>query len=88
IGGGLLGLEAARGLLNLGMDVTVIHINGYIMDRQLDEAASLMLRRELEEQGMTFLVNKRTAAITGRRRVEGLKFADGSELEADLIVMA
>lgn len=37
---------------------------------------------------MTFLVNKRTAAITGRRRVEGLKFADGSELEADLIVMA
>ncbi|QDY83241.1 NAD(P)/FAD-dependent oxidoreductase [Paenibacillus polymyxa] len=88
IGGGLLGLEAARGLLNLGMDVTVIHINDYIMDRQLDEAASLMLRRELEEQGMTFLVNKRTTAITGRRRVEGLKFADGSELEADLIVMA
>ncbi|NEU26428.1 NAD(P)/FAD-dependent oxidoreductase [Paenibacillus polymyxa] len=88
IGGGLLGLEAARGLLNLGMDVTVIHINDYIMDRQLDEAASLMLRRELEEQGMTFLVNKRTTAIAGRRRVEGLKFADGSELEADLIVMA
>ncbi|MGZ0041973.1 nitrite reductase large subunit NirB [Paenibacillus ottowii] len=88
IGGGLLGLEAARGLLNLGMDVTVIHINDYIMDRQLDEAASLMLRRELEEQGMTFLVNKRTTAIAGCRRVEGLKFADGSELEADLIVMA
>ncbi|WP_068499127.1 nitrite reductase large subunit NirB [Paenibacillus kribbensis] len=88
IGGGLLGLEAARGLLNLGMDVTVIHIHEHIMDRQLDEAASLMLRRELEEQGMNFLVNKRTAAITGRRRVEGLKFADGSELEADLIVMA
>ncbi|MEC0181573.1 nitrite reductase large subunit NirB [Paenibacillus peoriae] len=88
IGGGLLGLEAARGLLNLGMDVTVIHIHEHIMDRQLDEAASLMLRCELEEQGMNFLVNKRTAAITGRRRVEGLKFADGSELEADLIVMA
>ncbi|WP_025715658.1 nitrite reductase large subunit NirB [Paenibacillus sp. 1-18] len=88
IGGGLLGLEAARGLLNLGMDVTVIHIHEHIMDRQLDEAASLMLRRELEEQGMNFLVNKRTAAITGRRRVEGVKFADGSELEADLIVMA
>lgn len=88
IGGGLLGLEAARGLLNLGMDVTVIHIHEHIMDRQLEEAASFMLRRELEEQGMTFLVNKRTAAITGRRRVEGLKFADGSGLEADLVVMA
>lgn len=88
IGGGLLGLEAARGLLNLGMDVTVIHIHEQIMDRQLDEAASFMLRRELEEQGMTFLVNKRTAAITGHRRVEGLKFADGSGLEADLVVMA
>jgi nitrite reductase (NADH) large subunit len=52
IGGGLLGLEAARGLLHLGMEVNVVHINPFLMDRQLDEAASRMLQRELEAQGM------------------------------------
>ncbi|MGG1877404.1 nitrite reductase large subunit NirB [Paenibacillus cisolokensis] len=88
IGGGLLGLEAARGLLNLGMDVTVVHLGKHLMDRQLDAPASEMLRRELEEQGMNFLMEKQTAAIIGRRRAEGLEFADGSRLEADLVVMA
>lgn len=88
IGGGLLGLEAARGLLNLGMDVHVIHINGILMNRELDEPAARMLQRELEAQGMKFLLSKQSAAITGRRRVKALQFADGSEVEADLIVMA
>lgn len=88
IGGGLLGLEAARGLLNLGMDVTVVHIHPYLMERQLDEPASRMLQHELEAQGMKFLMQKQTASIYGGRRAEGLEFADGSRLEADLVVMA
>lgn len=88
IGGGLLGLEAARGLLHLGMEVSVVHINEYIMERQLDEAASLMLQKELEAQGMKFLLNKQSEAILGKKRVKGLLFADGSIADADLIVMA
>ncbi|WP_080834370.1 nitrite reductase large subunit NirB [Cohnella massiliensis] len=88
IGGGLLGLEAARGLLNLGMDVSVVHIHEHIMDRQLDTAASMMLRRELESQGMKFLLKKHSESIVGRKRVQALKFADGSQIETDLIVMA
>lgn len=88
IGGGLLGLEAARGLLHLGMDVSVVHINPFLMERQLDEPAARMLQRELEAQGMKFLLQKQTASIYGHRRAEGLEFADGSRLEADLVVMA
>ncbi|MBD2869208.1 nitrite reductase large subunit NirB [Paenibacillus arenilitoris] len=88
IGGGLLGLEAARGLLHLGMEVNVVHINPYLMDRQLDEAASRMLQRELEAQGMQFLLKKSTASIKGKRRATGLVFSDGSEVDGDLVVMA
>ncbi len=88
IGGGLLGLEAARGLLNLGMDVSVIHIAPTLMERQLDETAGKLLQKELEKQGMKFLLEASTAEIYGEERVEGLKFKDGSQLEADLVVMA
>ncbi|THF82757.1 nitrite reductase large subunit NirB [Cohnella fermenti] len=88
IGGGLLGLEAARGLLNLGMDVTVVHSNAHLMNRQLDKAASAMLKRELEAQGMKFLLQKQSERIHGKKRVKSLSFADGTEIEADLVVMA
>lgn len=88
IGGGLLGLEAARGLLNLGMDVTVVHLAPYLMERQLDATAGRLLQKELEKQGMKFLLEKQTEEIYGETRVEGLKFKDGSTLEADLVVMA
>lgn len=88
IGGGLLGLEAARGLLNLGMKVDVIHLAGFLMERQLDEAAGKMLQRELEKQGMNFLMEKQTAEILGDDRVTGIRFQDGEEIETDLVVMA
>jgi nitrite reductase (NADH) large subunit len=88
IGGGLLGLEAARGLLNLNMEVSVVHIFKHVMERQLDEAAALMLQSELEQQGMKFLLEKGTDVITGKKRVTGLRFKDGSSVEADLVVMA
>lgn len=88
IGGGLLGLEAARGLLSLGMDVTVVHLMEHLMERQLDPTASQMLRMELEAQGIKFKMPAATACVLGGERVSGLRFADGSELEADFIVMA
>lgn len=88
IGGGLLGLEAARGLLNLGMQVDVIHLNDFLMERQLDLAAGQLLQKELESQGMNFLLNKQTAEIIGEKNVTGLKFNDGETIDADLIVMA
>ncbi len=88
IGGGLLGLEAARGLINLGMNATVVHICDAIMERQLDPTASRMLQRALEQQGMTFLLEKQTAEILGDERVTGVQFADGSSVPADLVVMA
>jgi len=88
IGGGLLGLEAARGLLNLGMEVQVVHIYDYLMDRQLDHTASGMLRKELETQGMRFVMGKQTERILGRKRVEGILFTDGTRLLTDLVVFA
>ncbi|AOZ91492.1 nitrite reductase large subunit NirB [Paenibacillus crassostreae] len=88
IGGGLLGLEAAKGLVNLGMDVTVVHLMEDIMERQLDRSASSMLQAELERQGIKFAMGKQTSELMGDERVSGLRFSDGSELMADLVVMA
>ncbi|OAS83013.1 MULTISPECIES: nitrite reductase large subunit NirB [Metabacillus] len=88
IGGGVLGLEAARGLLNLGLDVKVVHNTDYLMQRQLDVTASNMLREKLEQQGIGFLLGKVTQEIVGENKVEGLLFTDGSSIEADLVVMA
>ncbi|SDW24929.1 assimilatory nitrate reductase (NADH) alpha subunit apoprotein [Marininema mesophilum] len=88
IGGGLLGLEAARGLLNLGMEVDVVHIYEDLMERQLDPVASTMLKEKLEQQGMNFLTNKHTEKILGNQRVKGLRFKDGTQIQADLVVMA
>ncbi|KAA9023961.1 nitrite reductase large subunit NirB [Niallia endozanthoxylica] len=88
IGGGLLGLEAARGLLNLGMKVHVVHIADYVMEKQLDSTAGHMLIKELKEQGMNFLLGKQTTEIFGEQDVEGLMFSDGEAIQADLVVMA
>ncbi|WP_216828796.1 nitrite reductase large subunit NirB [Alkalihalobacterium elongatum] len=88
IGGGLLGLEAARGLINLGMEVDVVHLNEYLMERQLDPDAARLLHAELERQGMNFLMPKLTERIEGTDRVEKVVFKDGSETKADLVVMA
>ncbi|OLN23928.1 nitrite reductase large subunit [Domibacillus antri] len=88
IGGGLLGLEAARGLLNLGMDVDVIHLSCTLMERQLDETAGSLLQKELEKQGVNFFMNKQTAEIFGDERVEGIRFSDGETMKTDLVVMA
>lgn len=88
IGGGLLGLEAAAGLAERGMKVTVLHLMGHLMERQLDEAAGYMLRRDLERRGITIKTQASTAAIVGNERVEGVMLEDKTMLGADLVVMA
>src|SRR5512139_620168 len=90
IGGGLLGLEAANGLMKRGMDVTVVHISPWLMERQLDEPAARLLQQRLEALGMRFLLRKQTAELLkgGGGRVAAIKFADGEIIPADLVVMA
>jgi nitrite reductase (NADH) large subunit len=90
IGGGLLGLEAANGLKLRGMDVTVVHIMPWLMERQLDDTAGALLRRSLEVRGITFEIGAQTEALIpdNEGRVMAVKFKDGREIPADLVVMA
>lgn len=88
IGGGLLGLEAANGLLRRGMSVTVVHLTGSLMNQQLDAQAALLLKAALERRGLRILLEAQTEAILGQGKVEAVRFADGVELAADLVVMA
>jgi nitrite reductase (NADH) large subunit len=89
IGGGLLGLEAAHGLSLRGMAVTVVHLMPTLMERQLDEAAGYLLKSELEGRGMTILTGADTAEIIEQDgRVGGVRMKDGTEIPADLVVMA
>ncbi|MDB5759431.1 MAG: NAD(P)/FAD-dependent oxidoreductase, partial [Burkholderia sp.] len=90
IGGGLLGLEAANGLKLRGMDVTVVHLPGWLMERQLDPVAGKMLQKSLEDRGLKFLLAKNTQELVGdeQGRVKAIRFNDGLEVPAQLVVMA
>ena len=88
IGGGLLGLEAAAGLAAQGMNVTVVHLMPTLMERQLDSAAGHLLQRSIEDRGITVLTEANTKEILGGPSVEGILLDDGTELPADLVVMA
>ncbi|MHB1145328.1 MAG: nitrite reductase large subunit NirB [Thiobacillus sp.] len=90
IGGGLLGLEAANGLMKRGMDVSVVHIAPWLMERQLDEPAARLLQKSLEAKGMKFMLQKQTAELVAGvdGRVSEIKFKDGDSAPADLVVMA
>jgi len=88
IGGGLLGLEAANGLMKQGMKVTVVHLPDLLMERQLDAASARMLKKSLEERGLQFVLNGATKEIIGKKSVQGVVLEDGRELTADLVVMA
>ncbi|HLJ76179.1 MAG TPA: nitrite reductase large subunit NirB, partial [Acidobacteriaceae bacterium] len=88
IGGGLLGLEAARGLQVQGCDVSVIHLMPNLMERQLDSTGSALLKSQMERMGVQVLLSRSTASIRGNGRVEGLEFKDGSGIDADLVVIA
>ncbi|TCV81050.1 nitrite reductase large subunit NirB [Sulfurirhabdus autotrophica] len=89
IGGGLLGLEAANGLKLRGMDVSVVHIGEWLMERQLDKVSGKMLQKSLEEKGLKFLLQKQTEQLIGKDgHVSAIRFKDGLEVPADLVVMA
>ena len=90
IGGGLLGLEAANGLMKRGMDVSVVHLGPWLMERQLDEPAARLLQQSLEARGMRFLLQKQTDELVAGPdgRVAAIRFKDGSAAPADLVVMA
>ncbi len=88
IGGGLLGLEAAVGLKEQGMDVTVLHLMPTLMERQLDPASGHMLQRTIEARGIRVVTKAHTKAILGEKKVEAVLLEDGTRLPTDLIVMA
>lgn len=104
IGGGLLGLEAANGLMLRGMNVSVVHVHPTLMERQLDSVAGKLLQKSLEDRGLKFLMGAQTQELIGsgsdgksgreagsdavRPRVKAVKFKDGTEVPADLVVMA
>jgi len=90
IGAGLLGLEAANGLKLRGMDVTVVHLADWIMERQLDKPAADLLMKSLEAKGLKFALGKQTAELVKGEsgRVAAVRFKDGEAIPADLVVMA
>jgi nitrite reductase (NADH) large subunit len=88
IGGGLLGLEAARGLQLRGCEVSVVHLMETLMERQLDGAAGACLQRKIEELGIRVLLPRQTKAILGNGHAAGLAFSSGEEIDADLVVIA
>ncbi len=90
IGGGLLGLEAANGLMKRGMEVTVVHAAEWLMERQLDKVAGGLLQESLEERGMKFLMQAQTQELKADAdgRVSAVCFKDGSHVNAQLVIMA
>ena len=90
IGGGLLGLEAANGLMLRGMQTSVVHVMPWLMERQLDDVAGRMLQTSLESRGLRFLMGAQTQELIGDKagRVMAVQFKDGQEVPADLVVMA
>src|SRR5918996_2456275 len=88
IGGGLLGLEAARGLLGRGLEVHVAHLTSYLMDTQLDPQSGAMLGQTLERLGVNIHLDKLTTTILGNDCVTGLAFKNGSVLDCDMVVVA
>ena len=88
IGGGLLGLEAARGLQVQGCDVTVVHLMDRLMERQLDLTGGGFLKAKMECLGIKVLLERNTAAILGNGKAEGVAFKDGGSVEADIVVIA
>ena len=89
IGGGLLGLEAAYGLKQRGMNVTVLHLMDRIMDRQLDAKASQMLKTAIEQKGIPIITEANTEELLGENgHVTQVRLKDGTLLDADLVVFA
>lgn len=89
IGGGLLGLEAAKAMIDLGVnDTQVIEFAPRLMPRQVDEAGSKMLQGKLEELGLTVRTNTNTIAILGDDSIAAMQFADNTAIDVDMLVIS
>jgi nitrite reductase (NADH) large subunit len=88
VGGGLLGLEAAKGLADLGMSVTLLHLFDALMNRQVDKTGSVFLRRAVERLGIAVRTSANTRAVLGARRAEAVQIDGGERVPADLVVFA
>lgn len=88
IGGGLLGLEAAKAIMDDKVETTVLERNPWLMGRQIDDKGASILQSKLEKQGLKVTTNANTVAFVGNDKVNGIAFADGSILEADIVVIS
>ncbi|HET8760327.1 MAG TPA: FAD-dependent oxidoreductase [Nitrospiria bacterium] len=87
VGGGLLGLEAARGLTNRGMQVTVVHLAGHLMEQQLDAGAGALLRRRIEKMGIAVRPSCTVEAVLGEDAVAAVRLSTGEVIETDLVLI-
>jgi nitrite reductase (NADH) large subunit len=88
LGGGLLGLEAAKALLDLGLETHVVEFASRLMPRQIDEAGFSVLAHKLSQLGITIHTDKSTKKIAGNGKLEGLEFSDGSSLVVEMLVIS
>jgi len=88
IGGGLLGLEAAKAMMDLDLETHVVEFADRLMPRQLDESGSEFLKSKLEHLGIKVHLHKNTSSISGKEKVDGLEFKDNSQLEVDMVVIS
>ncbi|MDQ1596096.1 MAG: nitrite reductase large subunit [Arthrobacter pascens] len=88
VGGGLLGLEAARGLQSHGIDVDVVHSGGHLMNAQMGPDGGAVLRRSVEALGIRVHTGSRTTAILGADKVKGVRLRDRPDIECDMVVVA
>ncbi|MEK6236353.1 MAG: nitrite reductase large subunit NirB, partial [Planctomycetales bacterium] len=88
IGGGLLGLEAAKAAHDLGLETHVVEFAPKLMPRQVDQNGSNILKKRIEDQGIRVHLNKATKKIVGENSVEGMVFADGESLDVEMIIVS
>jgi len=88
IGGGLLGLEAAKAAYDLGLETHVIQSSNRLLQRQIDDGGSRILVKKIESMGMHVHLDKNTTEVVGEGSVEGLKFHDGGSLEVDMVIVS
>ena len=88
IGGGLLGLEAARGLLNHHVEVTIVEVAPHLMIQQLDPASGAILQQKMEALGVHVLVGTQAAKILGDEQVAGIELQDGTQIDAQMVVIS
>ena len=88
VGGGLLGLEAGKALVNLGLKVEVVEFMDRLLPRQLDTASAAILQKQLEGMGFSFHLSAKVQEITGGEAVTGLLLADGKRIEGGMVLFS